>query len=157
MNRIARAALAACAAAVLGAGPAAALESLTGVYQGKLKCSGLVGGGQVKDKDDVEVQVLDLGGLLGLDVSGVGALQGFAATQTSKPERGKVSAVSCLLDAQSLDGSTLHADVQVEAGDPKASLKGTLIRTNGVTGEARICQLRVKRISTAIPNVTGCP
>lgn len=157
MKRIATGALAACAAAVLGAGPALGLESLMGIYQGKLKCSGLVGGQRVKSKDDVEVQIFDLGGLLGIDVSGIGVLQGFATAEDQKPDRGKVSAVSCLLDAVSVQGSVLVTDVQVKPGGGKASVKGTLTRSDLAGPTVQVCSLKVSRISTAIPAITPCP
>jgi hypothetical protein len=157
MNRIARAALAACAAAALAAGPAAALESLTGVYQGKIKCSGLLGGTKVKGKTDVEVDVSDVGGALLLSVGDLGSFEGFAVTETKKPERGKVSAVSCGLSVATLDGAMLNADVSIKAGTAKGSLHGTLFLSGDEGGDARTCDLKVKRISTVAPMIITCP
>jgi hypothetical protein len=154
--RIWKAGLALAAIAALGASRAAALESLTGVYQGKVKCAGLLGGGKVKDKLDVEVRIVDLSGQILLDVSELGTFEGFAATESQKPDRGKLSVVSCLLTVVSQEGSVLHADIQNKAGTTKASFKGTLVRTDPSTLDARICDIKVKRVSTASPKVAPC-
>jgi hypothetical protein len=157
MNRIARAALAACAAAALGTGPALALESLTGVYQGKIKCSGLLGGTKVKGKVDVEVDVSDVGGALVLSIGELGSFEGYAVTDVKKPEKGAISAVSCGLSVATLDGAMLNADVKVKAGTDQGSLEGTVFLSGDETGDARRCELKVKRISTVSPMIIACP
>lgn len=158
MNCIAKAALAACAAAALGTGPALALESLTGVYQGKLKCSGLLGGTNVKGgKVDVEVDVSDVGGALLLSIDELGSFEGYAVTDVKKPEKGAVTAVSCGLSVATLDGAMLNADVKIKAGTDQGSLKGTLFLSGDEEGDARSCELKVERISTVSPMIITCP
>ena len=157
MDRIASLALAAVSAAALGAGPALGLESLTGVYQGKIKCSGLLGGTKVKGKVDVEVDVSDTGGSLVLAIGELGSFLGFAVTDVKKPEQGAVSAVSCPLSAATLDGAMLNADVKIKAGSDKGSLHGTLFLSGDTEGDARTCDLKVDRISIVSPKIAGCP
>lgn len=157
MDRIAKAALAACAGIALGAGPALALESLTGVYQGKLKCSGLLGGTKVKAKVDVEVDVFDVGGALLLSIGEFGTFEGYAVTEVKKPERGAVSAVSCPLTVATLDGAMLNGEVKIKAGSGEGSLEGTVFLSSDEDGDARRCELKVKRISTVSPKIAACP
>jgi hypothetical protein len=157
MHRIARAAVAVAALAAFGAQPAAALESLTGIYQGTLKCRGLLGGTRVKGKVDVEVDVSDVGGVLLLSVGELGSFEGFAVTDVKKPDRGTVSAVSCPLSVGTLDGAMLNADVRIPAGKETGTLEGTLFLSSDEQGDARRCELQVKRISVASPMIITCP
>jgi hypothetical protein len=142
----------------LAAAPAAGLESLSGSYEGKLVCKGVVAGDFDKQKTDVEVGIFDDGaGGLTLSITDVGTLLGFALTDTSKPETGTLSAVDCSLDVVTLTGAALHAEVKVKAGSDKASLKGTLTRMNEGGAQSGLCQLDAKRVSTIAPKLPGCP
>ena len=142
----------------LAAAPAGALESLSGSYEGKLVCKGVVAGDFDKQKSEVDVGVFDDGaGGLTLLITDVGTLIGFALTDTSKPDTGTLSAVNCTLDVSTLTGSALHAEVKVKAGSDKATLKGTLTRMNEGGSQSGLCDLDVKRVSTIAPKLSGCP
>jgi hypothetical protein len=141
----------------LAAAPAAALESASGSYEGKLKCKGLDTGSAEKTKQDVEVGVFDEAGSILMNIEGVGTFFGFLLTNTSKPETGTFSAVSCALSAVSQTGQALHADVKINAGSEKGSLKGKLIRMDVQGEEASLCELKVDRVSALAPKLSSCP
>src|SRR5512145_1153598 len=114
---------------LLAGAPAAAIESVSGSYEGKLICKGIAAGEDTKDKSDVQIGILDDGaGNLVLSVSGLGPFEGFVLGSMRKPETGTLSGVSCTLGIVDLAGASFHAEVKVKAGSPKASFKATITR-----------------------------
>jgi hypothetical protein len=148
----------ACACALLAGAPAAALESLTGTYDGKLSCRRIDSGVADKFKQDISVEVVDAG-VDGVRMDFVGfseLLVGFAVADASKEKSGKVNVVSCELNAFDQIGAVVHADASTKSGSDKATLKGTLIRMDDDSAEATICTFTVKRSTTAEPAVNDC-
>jgi hypothetical protein len=151
-------ALALIAGLALATGPALALESLSGVYEAKVKCAGIDGGSSGKQKTTVQMAVADLGaGSLLIDFEGLQNGVGFALTDVRKPENGTVSGVACTLLPSSIDGWALQTTAKVKAGSGKATLKGTLIILDDAGGQAAACKLNAKRISPVTPKLTVCP
>jgi len=138
--------------------PAAAIESVSGSYEAKLRCKGLQGGDFVKAKSDATIGIFDNGaGELVFDVSDLGTLEGFVLGSMRKPETGTLSGVTCGLSAASGQGATLHAEVKVKAGAGKASFKGTLVLMDEGASIASICQVKAKRVSDLTPKLLNCP
>jgi hypothetical protein len=143
-------------AALLGA-PAAALESTSGAYEGKLVCKGITSGDREKTKEDVEVGVFDdgAGGVL-LEIGTLGTFEGFLLTDSRKPETGTLSAVSCTLNVATQTGRALHAEMKIKAGSEKGKLKGKLIRMDLPGEAAALCELKAERVSTLGPKLAVC-
>jgi hypothetical protein len=156
--------LAAAAVGLLAAAPAAALDLTTGVYEGKVKCTGLTSGAPTKFKGDVTVaisEVDDDSGNLTMGVNSLpnlstSAMGGFVTEDSAKPDRGRISAVECPLNYTSRNGATVHIEVVVKPGGEKASVKGTLIRMSVGEGESLVCTFNAKRTSTESPVFEVC-
>jgi hypothetical protein len=142
----------------LVAGPALGLESLSGVYDAKVKCAGIDGGSAGKQKTTVQLAIVDDGaGSLLIDFDGLQSGVGFTLTDLPKPENGTVSGVACTLLPDSIDGWALQTTAKVKAGGGKATLKGTLIILDDAGGQAAGCKINAKRISTVTPKLAPCP
>jgi hypothetical protein len=152
--------LAACALGLALAAPAGAAESLTGTYEGKLNCKGLVAGAATKTKRDATIQVSE--GKIGTsivitaDSTSLGnPIFAFVMDDTGKADRAKVFGVDCELDAVARSDLTFVADAVAKEGSEKATLKGTITDT---TDRTRIleCAFSVKRTTAAPPKILGC-
>jgi hypothetical protein len=144
-------------ALLLGA-PARAIEKLSGTYEGKLRCETTTGGTTSKTRQDVTLQVVDLGDdgvlfeMVGIEDRIVGLLIGDA----EKAENGVLPAASCDYEAFDQVGSVARLAVRTKAGTDKASLKGTVLRSNIETGTSSSCTLDVSRVSTEVPEIAPC-
>jgi hypothetical protein len=141
---------------VLSAAPALAVESLTGTWEGSLKCQTLDSGTTTKSKVDQSVVISDLGveGIRVHLVSTKGIFEGYVVADGKKPANGQISTVSCFFNDPDRAGGVLQADVKTKAGDEKASLKGELLLMDEENGIIESCSLSVKRVSlegAAIP------
>jgi hypothetical protein len=140
----------------LSAAPASAVESLTGTWEGTLKCQTLDSGNVTKSKVDQTVVIQD-GGVKGIGlnlVSTKGTFFGFVVADGKKAENGQLSAASCAFNAPALAGGVLQADLKTKSGDVKASLKGDLLLMDEDNGIIESCSISVKRVSlegAAIP------
>jgi hypothetical protein len=144
----------------LAAGPASAIESLTGSYTGKLKCTGTDNGAPVKTTTTVTVTVSD-GGAEGIAVNvpgGGGIYFGFSVADTAKPLTGHVTGATCgEIEAEPLLGGALHLDVVTKAApSTKASMKGSIILMDDEGNDATACTLNVKRTDTTAPPPLLC-
>lgn len=147
-----------CGLGLLAGVPAAALESASGSYEGKLVCKGIDGGEHGKTKQDVEIGIFDDGaGGVEMQLSSVGTFGGFLLTDTRKPETGTLSAVDCTLSLPGLIGAALQAEMKVKAGSDKASLKGSLVRMDKAGAASALCQLKAERVSPIPPKLLACP
>ena len=157
------AALAGIAAFALGhATAAAAIDNVTGTYEGKVTCQKIEGGVASKTKADVVVEVEEgKGGFASADVIVDGtpiatALLGFLAEDAAKTDRARIAAIECGFDFFDKEGATFHAEIAIKAGSEKGSLKGTLLDMDDAVGLAGVCTFKAKRTSTAVPDVTLC-
>lgn len=142
---------------LLAGAPAAAIESVSGSWEAKLRCKGIQGGDLVKTRSEVTIGIADSAGDLIFQISEVGTLEGFLLGSMKKPTRGTLSGVSCGLDHVSGEGATLHAEVKVKPGSGKASFKGTLVRMGEGASVALICQVKAKRVADMTPMIPNCP
>jgi hypothetical protein len=142
------------------AGSAGAAEILTGTYEEKLNCKGLVAGAASKTKRDITMQVLEGKGFAGIRIQ-AGAtpiadpLRAFVMDDTGKADRAKVFGVDCDMDLVSLQNLTLIADAVAKEGSDKATLKGTLTDTTD-RNQILECTFSVKRTSAADPKIELC-
>ncbi|HVH05653.1 MAG TPA: hypothetical protein VNE71_06615 [Myxococcota bacterium] len=145
-------------ALLLSSSTASAVESLTGTWEGVLKCETLDSGNVTKSKVATTLEIRDFGGgsvaveLVSTDL----LFLGFVVAQGSKPERGVLSAASCAFGWDNLDGGTFQGDVRVKPGSGKASLRAQLTIMGAVQELARSCTLTAKRVNTAEPDVDAC-
>jgi hypothetical protein len=137
--------------------PASAVESLTGTWEGVLRCEVLDSGATSKSKVATTVQIVDEGPGVSIEIVSTDYLfVGFVVAQGAKPEKGVLSAASCAFGWDNLDGGTLQGDVRVEAGGAKASLRAQLTIMGRVQEIARSCTLTAKRVNTAAPDIIAC-
>jgi hypothetical protein len=139
---------------------AGAADNLTGSYEGKLTCKGLVAGAAAKTKQDVTIAVSEskIGVALKITAGATeigDALRAFVMDDAGKPDRAKVFGVDCDMDLVSLSNLTLIADAVAKEGSDKATLKGALTDTTGKT-QILDCTFSAKRTSTAPPKFEGC-
>jgi hypothetical protein len=139
---------------------AGAADDLTGTYEGKLSCKGLVAGAATKSKRDVTILVSE--GKVGtsINVAADGASLGnplfaFVMDDTGKADRARVFGVDCELDAIARSDLTIIADGVAKEGSEKATLKGTITDTTA-RGQILSCTFSVKRTSAAPPTIVGC-
>ena len=141
---------------------AAAIDSVTGTYEGKITCRQIAKGLASKTKGAVVVEVREgKGGFASADVIADGtpiatALLGFLAEDGAKTDRAKVAAIECGYDFLEREGATFHADIVIKPGSEKGTLKGTLLDMDDAVDAAGICTFTAKRTSTAEPDVTLC-
>ena len=138
--------------------PAAAAPSLTGTWEGVLRCELLDSGATSKSKVAATLEVVDDGpGGVRIEIVSTDHLfTGFVVAKTAKPEKGVLSAASCAFGWDNLDGGTLQGDVRVKAGGGKASLRAQLTIMGLVQELARSCTLTAKRVNSAEPDVMTC-
>jgi len=143
---------------ILSAAPAAAVELLTGTWEGSLKCETLDSGTVTKSKVDQTVVIAD-GGIKGVAmelVSTKGTFFGFVVADGKKAENGKLSTASCAFNDPDLVGGVLQGDLKTKTGDLKASLKGDLLLMDEENGIIESCSLSVKRVSLEGAAVPPC-
>jgi hypothetical protein len=141
----------------LAAAPAAAVESLTGTWEGTLKCTGTDSGAPVKTKTDVTINVQDGDGV-GLNIVGDGApgiFFGFVVADTAKPLTGILTGATCGV-VENGEGGVMHLAVKTKAGDVKASMKGDILLLDQEGGDAKACTLTAKRVNETPPAPLLC-
>jgi hypothetical protein len=145
-------------AAALGVGaPAAGVEPLTGIYDGKASCNGIQAGVRGKQKIEFAMAIQDLGGgQVFIDVPGLGDFEGFVIADLAKPGGGALSAVSCPLTVSNQDGSVLRLDVKTKAGSEAVSIKGTLVILDEAEAQSAVCKFSAKRTETTDPQLESC-
>jgi hypothetical protein len=157
VSKLAGIGIASAAVLCLGSAPAAGVEDLTGTYTGKLACRQIGDGNTFKAKRDVELVLEDLGNGQVNFSQNPGSGQAVLFTETAKPDRGVLTGVACSLAATSFDGSAFRLDVKTKAGDDAVTLKGTLLFVEDTSGSSGVCQIVLKRTSTAPVKLGGCP
>lgn len=133
--------------------PAAAIDDVTGIYEGKLTCQQIAEGFPGKTKRDAIVTVSEEMGAIALDIHAGGepvatALRGFVADDSAKAKHGKITAVECGLSVASKNGAVIHADVTIKPGSEKGKLKATVILMEPATQTAALCRISAKRTTT---------
>ena len=144
-------------AACLASGPAAAIESLEGVYAAKVSCKGIAGGLRGKSKFDAELLVVqvDAGSIL-FQLTGLPRGTGFLLADVAKPDTGTLEAASCTPGVAGYEGGALHADVKTKPGSASATIKGTLLIFDYAASSGNVCKLSAKRTGPGPVKLLGC-
>lgn len=145
------------AALALLAAPGHAVGSLTGTYEGKLRCETTTDGVVTRLKQDVAIEVVDDEREVSFDVVELAQLVvGFVIVDAVKAEHGVLQAISCGYDAFDPEGVVARLSVRTKLGSDKATLEGTLVRSSFENGSSALCTLDAKRVSTEPPVVEPC-
>jgi hypothetical protein len=148
------------ALAALAASPAAALENLTGTWEGRWRCTGLANGAPLNSAEPVTMEVTHDGdGIVLVMNGGMELIYGFVVSDTGRPSAGIITGVSCGTINIDIVGSTsmAHFAVKTKAGDVKASMKGDLLLMGrGAGGYARRCAFTAKRVDATPPLPMAC-
>jgi hypothetical protein len=161
MRRISR--LSALLGAALAASPAAAVDSLTGVWRGKLVCvSTNDTTTEPRQKADATVFVEDLGGgaaRVRVNNLFVLPIPSTIVSGADVPERARIAGVGCGFDADA-GGLVLQASAKVKPDSPKGTMTGEFINFAGGVAPhfVSICTFKVKREETTLATPIGdCP
>ena len=148
------------AAVTMLAGASQAIESLTGTYAGKYRCSALYNGEKTAAKGKDEVWYIDdLGDgnvYLHLAPGGSWKYHGWLEVDAQKPAEGIVGFADCGIQSGYPQGEVRVLRVKTSPGKLKAVLKGTGVgfRSFG----AQVCSLTMTRTTTTIPALdSACP
>jgi hypothetical protein len=143
---------------LVSASPAAAVENLTGTWEGTLKCRVLNGTTVQKTKAPVTLEIIDsgVGGVQAELVSTDSTFVGFVVAESAGAPKGVLASATCGFAFDDLDGGTLQADVKTKAGSEKASIKGHVAFMGVGQGTTRVCTIAAKRTSAVEPDIIGC-
>ena len=137
--------------------PSLALGSLTGTWQGTLKCSQFAIGGIVKSKVDATVTILDGKGIqLNLPET-YGLFVGtIAIEETGKPPSGAIAGISC--GHANDKAALLRGIAKVKPEDPKGTLDIEILSYDATLSfhTTKSCTLKAKRVNTEAPGLLLC-
>jgi uncharacterized protein (DUF427 family) len=135
---------------LLGACPAAALEDLTGTWEGTLACESIDDGfrGQVSGPVTLEIDDGGSGGI-GLVLPTVGNMLGSYVVDNEHPERAVLQVTTCELTPIQAASAVMHGEFKTKPGSVKATFTGTLIVLDGPGESTSLCELKLKRIDTS--------
>jgi len=137
---------------LLGARPAAALESLTGTWEGKISCDAIDGGTVAHFSAPATVYFDDGGaGLMGIGIQTSTNFFARYVVDAARPDQAVIQASSCDFDTDTVEGTVLRGEVKTKAGSTSASFSGTLIVLDGPGATTTECTLKLKRVSLAAP------
>ena len=148
------------AAAALAAAPAAALDDLTGFWEGTVVCDRTDDTGSSRTSSPASIQLDDdgAGNAFGY-FNNLGVFRFTIVSGADEPQRGRIGGPSCAFSEQT-GGSLAHALVKLKPGSEKGSMKGELL-TLGLGASPHIvqlCKLKLKRTSLTIPTpIPSCP
>jgi hypothetical protein len=140
----------------LAATSAGAVTDLTGTYEGRLRCTTTTDGVVEKTKLDVTVAVMEgQNGIVTVEIVDVAdRIVGALVEDAVKEDRGILPAVSCGYSDFEQEGAVLRLEARTKNG--AASLKGVVLRQSFDAKTSSSCQLDVKRVSTATPDIGIC-
>ena len=143
---------------LLAAAPALAVESLTGTWEGTMKCAGLDNGAPAKRKQAVTIEILDDGdeGVLVEIVPLAQRFVGFVVAASPMPQAGILSAASCSFDVPGYRGDMIQGPVKTKPGSDKAAMKLVFLTMDEEVNAALVCRVSAKRTATAPPAIDAC-
>jgi hypothetical protein len=134
---------------------------LTGTYEGKASCSGIVAGLPFREKLQLQgssaVLVTDLGtGRIALHYPGLPQFLVFVEPVSGIPVDGfsALGGINCPLDLVALQGATWTGTAREKGGTVK--VKALLVELDEAGGQTTICKVSLKRVDTADPGAVGC-
>ena len=131
--------------------------ALSGTYEGKATCSGLLNGTPYKQKFEITAKdsALVTHGSTNavLEIPDLGRFALFVENNNQKPGQSLVSGITCTLDL-TLDGFAIFVNAKVK-GD-NATLKGTLLVLRDEDNDSASCKISLKRVNLTDPAI-ACP
>ena len=149
------------AAVTMLAGASHAIESLTGTYSTKYRCSGIFNGEsqKISGKEDSAWYIDDLGDgnvYLHLAPGGSWKYHGWLEVDAQKPTQGILGFADCGIESGYPQGEARVLRVKTSPGKLKVVLKGTGVGFRNFG--AQVCALTFTRTSTTIPVLDStCP
>jgi hypothetical protein len=127
---------------------------LSGTYEGKATCSGLLNGTPLKEKLDItgkdSARVTHGSTNAVLEIPDIGRFAVFVENNNQKPGQSLVSGITCTLDL-TLNGATIFVSAKVK-GD-NATLKGTLVILDDEDNDSASCKISLKRVDATDPAI----
>jgi hypothetical protein len=137
--------------------PALAVGSLTGTWQGTLKCSQFAIGGVVKSKVDATVTILDGKGIQLNMPDTFGLFVGTTVIdETGKPANGAIAGISC--GHANDKAAIVRGLVKAKPEDPKGTLDLEILSLDTTLSfhTTKSCTLKAKRVDTVAPGILLC-
>jgi hypothetical protein len=150
-------------AALLLASPAAHAFDATGTWEGQWSCKEFDGVKFTSKQKPSTLKITQNGSEVFTDIDNGGYIHdGHAIDDAKKPnDKGEMMLVDCVSDDNGADGfaEQIRVVVKVNAAKGTGSLSGvSQYQDASLFGSSfGTCKYKYKRISTANPNVTGCP
>jgi hypothetical protein len=141
------------------AAPSRAIGDLSGTYEGKLRCETTENGVVSRTKEDVTVlvAVIDDGPAVAVEIVTVqDKILGYLIDDAVKAESAVLQAMSCFYESLDQTGLVARLAARNKVPSQKASLKGTLLRSDIPAGKSATCTLDVKRVSVTPPEIALC-
>ena len=149
------------ATGVLLAATSAAAFDLTGVWQGKISCSGILEGHPRKVSKSPSTMFINESDGLRISVDGIG-YNGKEIPSLTKPTRGEVALIRCgsspTLSGGEFSGEFGRMKVATKPDKGTGAFRGLSLRTDVVLASSvYTCRWSYKRVSTSAPTLESCP
>lgn len=144
-------------AAALAAGPAHALDDLTGKWEGTLVCNGANAALWLHSKSQIAITIDDdPSGTAYAQIGGIYRLG--VIPHPDSPSKGRVAGFDCAVSPD-FAGYALDVSVKVKPGSELGTMRGQLVIIGAVpTPSVNTCKIKAKRVETTIPApIPGCP
>lgn len=143
-----------------GAGPAAALDDVTGVYSGTIACESTDGSGETRTPSQATSLYVDDAGseTAYAYLNNSGYTFRLAAVGGPGSAQGRLAGPGCTMTSVA-GGPLLHFEIKAKPGSDKASLRGELVVLNvgANTHYVTVCRLSLRRTTTTLPAPIACP
>ena len=147
----------------LAASPAAAIDSMTGVWRGKFVCASTnETTTEPRQKADATIFVEDLGGgasRVRVNNLFVLPIPSTIVSGADAQEQARIAGVGCGFNADT-GGLVLQASAKIKPGSPKGTMTGEFITFGGGVAIhlVSVCRFKVKREATTLETPIGdCP
>jgi hypothetical protein len=145
----------------LAAFPAAAIDDLSGVWEGKFTCDATTPtNSSLRGKSDATLYLEDRGdgsGRARFNNATILPVPVTVVSGTDKPGLGRLAGVMCGFDANT-GGILVQGRASLKPGSEKGTLTGELISFDGgVAPHVSICRFKVKRTGPLAAPVGDCP
>jgi hypothetical protein len=147
-------------AVVFGAGPATALDDVTGVYSGTIACESTDGSGESRTPSEATSLYVDDAGsdTAYAYLNNSGYTFRLAVVAGPGAAQGRMAGPGCTMTSVA-GGPLLQLEIKAKPGSDKASLRGEFIALNvGANAHyVTVCRLSLRRTLTTLPGPIACP
>jgi hypothetical protein len=138
--------------------PAHAIDSLTGVWEGKFTCDATSDTATSRSKADATFRFVDAGtgaGTAAINNLFVNPIPITIVSGADKPDRARVAGVGCGFNPD-VGGLVLEASVKIKPGSEKGTMTGAVLTYNGALHTVTVCRFKVKRTAIKAPKIGAC-